>query len=134
MPAPPLSWLTVATSVVPHLLLAAQHFLLAVLQLLDLASITVCHAGAGCHRLPEIRCAGKSACNPHHDTRPTSHLIIASLSDKAGRQQQVLRAQSAAMFESRFNSVERIMAYNQLAQEAPATIEATQCAVVIEGH
>jgi hypothetical protein len=32
------------------------------------------------------------------------------------------------MFESRFNSVERIMAYNQLAQEAPATIEATQCA------
>jgi ABC-type multidrug transport system fused ATPase/permease subunit len=34
--------------------------------------------------------------------------------------------QSAAMFESRFNSVERIMAYNQLAQEAPATIEATQ--------
>jgi hypothetical protein len=38
--------------------------------------------------------------------------------------------QSAAMFESRFNSVERIMAYNNLPQEAPATIEATQCVIV----
>ena len=56
---------------------------------------------------------------------------LQSVSNVAGRQQRkTLRVQSAAMFESRFNSVERIMAYNQLAQEAPATIEATQCAVV----
>lgn len=34
--------------------------------------------------------------------------------------------QSAAMFETRFNSVERIMAYRELPQEAPATIEATK--------
>lgn len=35
--------------------------------------------------------------------------------------------QAAAMFESRFNSVERLMAYIQLPQEAPATIDATKC-------
>jgi len=35
--------------------------------------------------------------------------------------------QAAAMFETRFNSVERLMAYIQLPQEAPATIDATKC-------
>jgi hypothetical protein len=32
------------------------------------------------------------------------------------------------MFETRFNSVERIMAYNNLPQEAAAIIEDTKCA------
>ena len=38
--------------------------------------------------------------------------------------------QAAAMFETRFNSVERLMAYFELPQEAPRLIEATKCAVV----
>ena len=36
--------------------------------------------------------------------------------------------QAAAMFETRFNSVERLMAYFELPQEAPRLIEATKCA------
>ena len=37
--------------------------------------------------------------------------------------------QSAAMFETRFNSVERLMAYMTLPQEAPRFIKDTQCAL-----
>ena len=36
--------------------------------------------------------------------------------------------QAAAMFETRFNAVERLMAYMTLSQEAPQTIKDTQCA------
>ena len=36
--------------------------------------------------------------------------------------------QAGAMFETRFNSVERLMAYFELPQEAPRLIEATKCA------
>ena len=38
--------------------------------------------------------------------------------------------QAAAMFETRFNSVERLMAYFDLPQEAPRHIEATKCAIM----
>ena len=37
--------------------------------------------------------------------------------------------QSSAMFEARFNSVERLLAYVGLPQEAAAYIDATKCAL-----
>ena len=42
--------------------------------------------------------------------------------------------QAAAMFETRFNSVERLMAYFDLPQEAPRLIEATKCATAFALH
>jgi hypothetical protein len=42
--------------------------------------------------------------------------------------------QAAAMFETRFNSVERLMAYFDLQQEAPRHIEATKCAATRESQ
>ena len=96
------------------------------------ASLIICNAGAGRHRLPEVRCAGNKACVIF--TLPSFFVSSPAVPTQLLVTQHILLlAQSAAMFESRFNSVERIMAYNQLAQEAPATIEATQCGLV-ESH
>lgn len=40
---------------------------------------------------------------------------------------------TAAQFESRFNSVERLFAYWDLPQEAPAYLPGKECVFVVEG-